>query len=68
LVLVASLFIWFLWARKQTYEMNQYKRQDADTLCRQFSVVGLRKASAGINRLVYEFLEAFKSKFSVCLV
>jgi hypothetical protein len=48
--------------------MNQYKRQDADTLCRQFSVVGLRKASAGINRLVYEFLEAFKSNFSVCLV
>jgi O-antigen ligase len=26
LVLVASLFVWIFWARKKTYEMNQYQR------------------------------------------
>jgi hypothetical protein len=62
LVLVASLFFW---ARKQTYEMNQYQRQGADTLCRQFQGAGGRKAAAGVDHLAYEFLEDFKSKFAV---
>jgi hypothetical protein len=62
LVLVASLFFW---ARKQTYEINQYQRQVADTLSRQFSGGGGHKAASGINHLAYGFLEEFKSKFAV---
>jgi hypothetical protein len=65
LVLVASLFIWFFWARKQTYEVSQYQRQGAEALYRDFSGGEGRKAASRINHLAYEFLEEFKSKFAV---